>query len=221
MSTPVVAICIPSMSSMCTDTALSLIALVQRATNLGIKVITINYQCCVISHSRNQLVVKALAFDNPKVTHILWVDSDMTVPQTALERLLSHDKDVVGSFYSRRTFPHTTAGCLIGTHDVAKGGLYPASLMPHGCCLVKRKVYETIKGPWYFEHYDDAQICEGDDFGHVSEDSNFTTQCIKHGFEVFCDADLTFETGHIGSAIFSCDRPNSNSVPSKPTSDQK
>src|SRR5271157_5426521 len=192
MSTPVVSICIPSMSMWCADTALSLIALVQRATNLGIKVVTVNHQCCVISHSRNQLVVKALAFNDPPVTHILWVDSDMTVPQTALERLLAHDKDVVGAFYSRRTFPHTTAGFLVfddlgQVPDVSKGGLFPASLMPHGCCLVKRQVYEAIKGPWYFEHYDDAQICEGDDFGHISEDSNFTTQCLKHDFEVFCD----------------------------------
>jgi len=213
MSTPTVALCIPSMSTWCADTALSIIALVQRATKCGIKVITINYQCCVISHSRNQLVVKALSFNDPPVTHILWVDSDMSVPHTALERLLAHDKDVVGSFYSRRTFPHTTAGVLTPSTtgefpDVSKGGLHPASLMPHGCCLVKRKVYEAIEGPWYFEHYDANVICEGDNFGHVSEDANFTIQCLKHGFEVFCDADLTFETGHVGTTIFDCGRPD-------------
>lgn len=212
MSKPVVALCIPSMSTWCADTALSLIDLVRYETQRGTKIITFNMQCSVITHARNQLVVNALTFDDPKVTHILWVDSDMTVSHTALERLIAHDKDVVGAFYSRRTSPHTTAGFLIGKPDVSKGGLFPAYLMPHGCCLVKRKVYETIKGPWYFETFDTRNVCDGDAFGHITEDSNFTTECLRHGFEVFCDADLTFETGHIGNTIFMCAPPDSNCV---------
>lgn len=208
MSTPVVAICVPSMSTMCTDTALSLLALVQYETKRGVKVVTINYQCSVISHARNQLVIKALEFDQENITHILWVDSDMTLPYRALEQLLSRDKDVVGAFYSRRTHPHTTVGSLIGDPDVSTGGLFPASLMPHGLCLVKREIYDKILGPWYFETYDETLACEGDNFGHISEDCNFTKKCLEHGFEVFCDADLTFETGHIGSTIVTCDRPN-------------
>ncbi len=206
MSTPVVAICIPSMSSMCTDTALSLIALVQYEAKRGTQFITINLQSSVITYARNQLVLKALEFE-PKVTHILWFDSDMAVPHTALERLLARDKDVVGAFYSRRTSPHTTAGSLIGKPDVSKGGLFPANLMPHGCCLVKREIYEKINGPWYFDTFDKNNACEGDTFGHISEDANFTTECLKNGYEVFCDADLTFETGHVGTAIFTCDPP--------------
>jgi len=205
-SKPVVAICIPSMSSMCTDTTLSLIALVHYEAKRGTHFITINMQSSVITYARNQLVLKALEFE-PKVTHIFWLDSDMSVPRTALERLLARDKDVVGAFYSRRTYPHTTAGSLIGKPDVSTGGLFAADLMPHGCCLVKRKVYETINGPWYFDTFNKGNACEGDTFGHISEDANFTTECLTHGFEVFCDADLTFDTGHVGTTIFTCDPP--------------
>ena len=212
MSTPFVAICIPSMTTMCADTVLSLLGLVQYETKRGTNLITLNMQSSVITHSRNELAIKALDFD-PKITHILWVDSDMTFPDKTLERLLSREKDVVGAFYSRRTSPHTTAGFLIGTPDVSKGGLFSAYLMPHGLCLVKREVYEKIQGPWYFDTFDKRNICEGDSFGHISEDSNFTTECLRHGYEVFCDADLTFETGHIGSAIFTCDPPPSKPLP--------
>lgn len=208
MSNSVVAICIPSMSTMCTDTALSVLALVQYETKRGVQVVTFNYQCSVISHARNQLVIKALEFAPEHITHILWVDSDMTMPYRSLERLIAHDKNVVGAFYSRRTHPHTTVGSLIGQPDVSTGGLFPASLMPHGLCLVKRKVYETIDGPWYFETYDNNLACDGDNFGHISEDCNFTKKCLEHGYEVFCDADLTFETGHIGSTIVTCDPPS-------------
>ena len=207
MSTPFVAICIPSMTTMCSDTVLSLLGLVQYETKRGTKLITFNMQSSVITHSRNQLVIKALDFD-PKITHIFWIDSDMTFPDTALEHLLSREKDVVGAFYSRRTSPHTTAGSLIGKPDVSKGGLFPAYLMPHGLCLVKREIYDKIQGPWYFDTFDKRNICEGDSFGHISEDANFTTECLKHGYEVFCDADLTFQTGHVGSAIFTCDPPS-------------
>ena len=83
MSKPFVAICIPSMTTMCSDTVLALLGLVQYETQRGTRLITLNMQSSVITHSRNQLVIKALDFD-PKITHILWIDSDMTFPDTAL-----------------------------------------------------------------------------------------------------------------------------------------
>lgn len=210
MSTPFVSICVPSMSTWWADTALSLIGLVQHETKRGTPVHIANLQCCVISHARNLLTLQSLSLE-PKCTHILWVDSDIVVPANALERLLAHDKDVVGAFYTRRSPPHTTAGFLIGNPDISKGGLYPAYLMPHGFVLVKREVYEKLPRPWYFESQDKATISERDPFGHVGEDTNFTQQCLRHGFEVLCDTDLTFETGHIGETVFTCERPEPRS----------
>jgi hypothetical protein len=157
--------------------------------------------------SRNWLVRAALAFD-PPCTHILWIDSDMTFPANGLERLLGHDKDIVGAFYNRRTHPYSTVGHLIGRADVSKGGLHPADVMPHGFVLVRRDVYTRLSPPWYSESYDPKFRSESDPDGTVGEDVSFSRKVIESGIEMWCDADLTYEIGHIGEITVPCLRPS-------------
>src|SRR5579863_3000366 len=54
--------------------------------------------------ARNHLVREAFE-SNPSITHIMWVDSDMLVPGDTIERLLSHDKPVVGGVYHQKAAP--------------------------------------------------------------------------------------------------------------------
>ena len=150
----------------------------------------------------------ALSFD-PKATHILQIDSDMMFPMDGLERLLSHDKDIVGAFYNKRVPPYETVGHLLHAPDISKGGLYPADLMPHGFVLIKREVFEKLKSPWYYESFDPACVTEKDPDGLVGEDVNFSRDCVKAGIEMWCDADLTFECAHIGEIAVPCLRPDS------------
>jgi hypothetical protein len=156
--------------------------------------------------SRNRLVRVALGFD-PACTHILWIDSDMTFPQDALQRLLAHDKDIVGAFYNKRKPPYITVGHLLKPVDISKGGLHQADLMPHGLCLVKREVYERLPAPWYVEGYDPSLANEDDPDGTVGEDAGFSRAALAAGIEMWCDADLTFDTGHIGEIVVPCLRP--------------
>jgi hypothetical protein len=79
--------------------------------------------------------------------------------------------------------------------------------MPHGCVLVKRHVYEQLKSPWYFESYDPAFVTEGDPDGMIGEDVNFSRSCVNAGIEMYCDATLTFDVGHIGDQVVGCTPP--------------
>ena len=177
----------------------------------GIAVCFSNQQCSLITSARNSLARAAISFD-PKATHILWVDSDMMFPMDGLERLLSHDRDVVGAFYNKRVPPYETVGHLVGEPDISKGGLYPADVMPHGFVLIKREVFERLNAPWYFESFDESCITDKDPYGLVGEDVNFSRSCTKAGIEMWCDADLTFECSHIGEIAVPCLRPTSEPV---------
>lgn len=201
-----VVIAIPSMSTWAALTAVSHSEIVLYSAVQGIATKTINQQCSLVTAARNNLTRMALKFE-PKATHIFWLDSDIvTVPDT-IERLLSHDKDVVGAFYNKRVPPYETVGHLLTPSNVSKGGLHRADVMPHGCVLVKRHVYEQLKSPWYFESYDPAFVTEGDPDGMIGEDVNFSRSCVNAGIEMYCDATLTFDVGHIGDQVVGCTPP--------------
>lgn len=206
MSKAKVAICVPSHETWKAKmgVCLSNMRVFSTLSNTGTQVI--NFQCSIITMSRNYLVRKALAFE-PQATHVLFVDSDMVYPQESLEVLLSRDKDIVGAFYNRRTPPYTTVGHLIGSPDISKGGLQEADIMPMGFTLIKRHVFETIKAPWYYEHYDPAKATEDDPDGTVGEDVGFSIKALAAGFQMWCDLDLTFEMRHLGEAEVPCLRP--------------
>ena len=206
MSIAKVAICIPSFETWRARTAVCHSELCVYSTLKDIAVKTSCYHSSIISMSRNRLVRIALAFD-PVCTHILWIDSDMSFVPDALERLLAHDKDIVGAFYNQRMPPYGTVGHLLEPCDISKGGLHRADLMPHGLVLVKRSVYERLPAPWYSEGYDPALIKEEDPDGVIGEDAGFSRKAIAAGIEMWCDASLTFETGHIGEIVVPCRPP--------------
>ena len=209
MSTPQfrVALCIPSMSTWCANTAVSVFDLGIYSTIKGVAISLLNQQCSLVSSSRNSLVRQAFKYD-PKPTHILFVDADMMMPMNALERLLLHDKDIVGAFYNKRVPPFVTVGHLIGSPDISKAGLHRADVMPHGCVLIKREIYEKLPSPWYYEAFDPTCVTEEDPTGLVGEDVSFSRDCVKAGIEMWCDADLTFECAHIGEIAVPCLRPD-------------
>jgi hypothetical protein len=190
----VVGVCIPSGDTWKAQMAVCFSGLAMYSSLRETGIALFNTHCSQITTARNDCVKSALLSD-PKVTHILWIDSDQTFPPDALQRLLAHDKDIVSPFIVQRRPPYTLLGCLKKEPN-APTGLHEASLLPHGFALVKRHVYETIKGPfWYRETYDPA---------FKGEDVNFWDACREAGFTLWCDLDMTYEIGHIGETIAKC-----------------
>ena len=55
-----------------------------------------------VVNNRNDMVKTFLKTDH---THLFFMDSDMTFPESTLSRLLAHDKDIVGGFYTVKVDP--------------------------------------------------------------------------------------------------------------------
>lgn len=118
--------------------------------------------------SENQLVAESLV--DPSVTHIFMTEMDMILPFDAITKLVEMDKDMATGIYFLRSNDSNKRGqpCLykrplVSPPETAENGNYghqPVSLFPItepfrvdcagvGCILVKRKVFETLKFPWF------------------------------------------------------------------------
>ena len=132
--------------------------------------------------------------------YIWWVDSDMKFPIDAPIKLLKRNKDIVGVNYRRRRFPNANFTGMMGkpgayTEFQTKDDSPPMELidvLPHGCVLVKRSVYETIPQPHYLQEYVPELNLE------IGEDIYLFKLAQKEGYEVWCDQELSREVSHIG-----------------------
>src|SRR6516225_1982747 len=111
-----------------------------------------------VADSRNFIVRTALDNSQVEVTHLLFVDPDLTFPADACLRLLAHDKDIVGGTYARKYEPHEMMGRFWpeaprqGNED-GKFGLVQANGLPTGFLMIKMDVFRKIEDPWFYEEH--------------------------------------------------------------------
>jgi hypothetical protein len=124
----------------------------------------------------------------------------MKFPIDSPLRLLKRNKDIVGVNYRRRRFPNANFTGMTGTNGSFKEfqttdnspAMELIDVLPHGCVLVKRHVYERIPQPHYIQEFIPSLNLE------IGEDIYFCQQAQKAGFEVWCDQELSREVAHIG-----------------------
>jgi len=120
---------------------------------------------------------------------ILFLDSDMEPPADMLVRLAAHDKPIVSALAFRRVpaFEPCIFKAVDETahiyHDYPKG-LIRVEGVGMACCLIKREVFETIPGPWFWP-------------GKFGEDIGFCIKARQAGIPIHCDT--TMICGHVGS----------------------
>lgn len=136
----------------------------------------------------------------------LFIDSDWVGPPDTLHRLFMHQKDIVGATYVRRAGNNATLGAMKDGEDIEqiwlKSGLIEMAHMPFGCILVKYDVFRKFDKP-HFRHLYDIQPTDNDLPGHItSEDNAFCQRAIEQGFQIWCDVDLSKQTGHRGLKTF-------------------
>lgn len=137
--------------------------------------------------------------------YVLFVDSDMVLPQHTITTLLSYKKDIVsGAAYMRKP-PYKP--CFYKKLNLGEGGeitcepfenyrkeLVKADGVGLACCLINTKVFKDI--------YESGQPCFFPLMGY-GEDLAFCLRARKAGYEIYVDTAL--QIGHIGSTIITED----------------
>lgn len=127
--------------------------------------------------------------------YVLWIDSDMTFPADALERLLEHDKDMVTGLYFQRRGKHDpviysdlNGDSRSAYSDYPQDSLFKVAACGFGLVLMKSEVI--------------AKVAQGNDgmtfqpFPGIGEDLSFCYRWNAVGGEIFCDS--TLKLGHLG-----------------------
>lgn len=201
-----IAICIPTRHNLELGTSFDLAnmcAYTARNTDFDIHLLT--SAGTLIFDQRNDLALEAL---KEKCDYVLWIDSDMRFPKDTIQRLLAHDKDIVGVNATTRTKPtkptakrlkiegNTGTWSQVTSKD--KTGIEQVTALGCGVMLVKTKVYETLDMPYFWFYKIPGQKILG-------EDVHFCVKANDFGFDSFIDHDLSQEIGHVGSYTYGWD----------------
>jgi hypothetical protein len=136
--------------------------------------------------------------------YLFAVDYDVSFPSDTLERLLSHDKDVVSGIYRQRN-PDRQILEIFEENDrdgyshiewekIRDRGLVQIGACGFGCVLVKKQVMADIGYPQFV--YKSAV----DHNNTFSEDLYFAKKAKEKGFRIY--ADTTILCDHTGSYTF-------------------
>lgn len=154
----------------------------------------------IVCKARNMIVDGAR---EAGADYLLFLDTDITGPSNTLQRLLAHDKDIVGAIYLRRVHPFEPMGVALqgpGNYD----GLIKMEVLATGCMLIKMSVFDSFKRPIFrLPANEELGITEG-------EDMTFCREARAKGFDIWCDTELSKEIGHIGEIVV---YPSENETP--------
>ncbi len=152
--------------------------------------------------ARNEAVRRFMESD----AQWLWfVDSDIALPEDALERLLKAGCDVVSGVYFRKIPGETRVAevCRLDgeetvfyREDELPSGLFDAAGVGAGCLLIRRSVIERALGATggarLFVYQHEPEL--------ISEDLWFCNIMRQLGCSITVDGDLRL--GHIGTVIY-------------------
>lgn len=143
--------------------------------------------------------------------YLFSVDHDITFAPDTLQKLLSHDKDLVSGVYRQRLEPqqleiYEPFGTRMSAEDLysRNWNLVGIGGCGFGCVLVKKEVFATVGYP-QFEYHPAL-----DHSNTISEDTDFCKKAITKGFKLWCDPSVV--CGHIGSTTMHVKIPETNPV---------
>ena len=172
----------------------------------------------LITRARNNIVHNFLKHDN--YTHLMFIDADINFQETAIPKLLSDNKPVVGATYpmkrlflERMPLPEPQLYDYAGNIQPGakkEGDLVLAKDVPNGFMMIQRSVLEAmVKAyPELAYHYEDGvtryalfdTMIEKETGNYLSEDFAFCRRWQALGGE--CWLDLSIKLDHCGSYFF-------------------
>lgn len=155
---------------------------------------------------RLEVVQKAL---ESKSKYLLFIDSDVFVPSDAINRLMSHDVDIVnGIYWMKTTPPQPVIYESIGNGPIwkiePKDELLEIGGAGLGCCLIKTSVFEKFieKGVDIFKQNWSGQRSGRTVKVDIGEDHWFFDQARKLGFKIYADTNVLCDHYDANTEIF-------------------
>jgi len=136
-------------------------------------------QSCDLSSSRMWLVKESI---KRGATHLLFIDSDMLFPPDTLEKLLAHDKDIVGVEYNKRQFPLETVTAYFPDEEPQKE-LFKVGVAGTGVMLIKLSIFEDPKMDKNWFSF--GRNAEGQNV--IGEDGWFCNTAREAGYDIWVD----------------------------------
>lgn len=180
---------LPTRDEVKMDFALSLAGICVRSC-LVVDISTANPRSCYVQINRNDIVKEAF---KQQCEWIMWIDADIEAPIDGLLRLMSHNQDIVGATYVRRSEPYQLMGRAVGRKTaLPMEGLVEMSHIPTGFLLTRVEVFRKIEPPWFWvTHHPNGDVDLGDDY-------YFCDKAVKAGISIWLDTALTAEIKHHG-----------------------
>jgi GT2 family glycosyltransferase len=138
--------------------------------------------------ARNKIVQYALDND---YEYIMWVDSDVIVPQDIVDKLIKHNKSIVSGIYmtiGKDELPRVVHNVETETayepmsEDMVDTGLQQASQIGFGCVLTKIDIFNKVR--FRCERYDTGFIRYGEDYCFSND------IWLKHDIPVWVDTNI-------------------------------
>jgi hypothetical protein len=131
-------------------------------------------------------------------THVLWLDSDMTVPRETAVLLFMHDTPIVACNYVVRQasglFTASRDGQRVPTRAESTG-LEAVEYVGLGAMLMRTDVVADLGRPWFRHGLTELG-------GDVGEDVMFCRGLGRAGHTIYIDHDLSKQVGHIGQHTY-------------------
>jgi hypothetical protein len=159
-----------------------------------------------VNRARNSCAAKFLAGD---ATHLMFVDADIQFRAEDINKLVSHDKEIVGGIYPQKTLPPKM---VVNTLDNGKreGDLVEVGTLGTGFMLIKRVVFQAMIEEGAQKYTDaiglssvendnqyDFFNCTIDSNGrYLTEDWSFCRRWRQLGGQIW--ADTTIPLVHVG-----------------------
>jgi 2-polyprenyl-3-methyl-5-hydroxy-6-metoxy-1,4-benzoquinol methylase len=167
------------------------------------------YKIDIIVHTQESLIQRArdgiatmFVEDYKHCEYLMQIDSDISFPKDAIEKLIEQDKDVIGGIYRHKQDIVKITAVPVNKFDSLKEFYNPIECedVSTGFLLVKRKVFEALKdkvqkykahGRDHYQFFP-CPIVERVDFNTgekftslLSEDWGWCALARKHGFKLY------------------------------------
>jgi len=114
-----------------------------------------------------------------RFTHLMMIDSDNTIPDGAVDKLLECHSDIAVGIYPLLTGRQDIIENSVFV-DTWKDAPFDVDKFGAGCLLVKREAFESIEPPWF--QWPGTYMT--DDPTRMSDDIYFAKKAAKAGFSI-------------------------------------